>query len=213
MKNKVMAGTFLWMFIGLLVTFITGYVVSINENMLNNIFNGGSYIILVILELVLVIFLSARVFKMSKTMARIAFLVYSFVSGLTFGSVFVVYKLTSIMLIFGIAALVFLVFALLGYYTKIDLTKIGTYLYMALLASIICIIVNIFINSAVFDTVLSVIILIIFMGITAYDIQRIKSLSDSNLSEDNLMIYGALELYLDYINIFLHLLELFGRDN
>ncbi len=213
MKNKVMAGTFLWMFVGLLVTFITGYVVSINENMFNNIFSDWSYIILIILELVLVIFLSARVFKMSKTMARISFLVYSFVSGLTFGSVFVVYKLTSIMLIFGVAALVFLVFALLGYYTKLDLTKLGTYLYMVLFASIICIIVNLFINNSVFDTVLSVIILIIFMGITAYDVQKVKSLSDSNLPEDNLMIYGALELYLDYINIFLHLLELFGREN
>ena len=213
MKNKVMAGTFLWMFIGLLVTFITGYVVSVNENMFNNIFSDWSYIVLVILELVLVIFLSARVFKMSKTMARISFLVYSFVSGLTFGSVFVVYKLTSIMLIFGIAAIVFLVFALLGYYTKLDLTKFGTYLYMALLASIICIIVNLFINNSIFNTILSVIILIIFMGITAYDVQKVKALSDSNLPEDNLMIYGALELYLDYINIFLHLLELFGSDN
>ena len=80
MKNKVMAGTFLWMFAGLLVTFLTGYIVSINENMLYNIFSTGAYWILILLELGLVIFLSAKVLKMSKTGARVSFLLYSFVS-------------------------------------------------------------------------------------------------------------------------------------
>ena len=213
MKNKIMSGTFLWMFIGLLVTFLTGYIVSINENMLYNIFSTGAYWIIIILELALVIFLSARIMKMSKTTARISFLLYSFVSGLTFGSIFVVYKLQSILLIFVVAALVFLIFAILGYTTKLDLTKLGTYLYMALLAAIISMLINFFIGNSTFDMIICIVTLIIFMGITAYDIQKIKRLSDSSLPEENLIIYGALELYLDYINIFLHLLQLFGNDN
>ena len=213
MKNKVMAGTFLWMFAGLLVTFLTGYIVSINENMLNNIFSTGAYWILILLELGLVIFLSARVMKMSKTGARVSFLLYSFVSGLTFGSVFVVYQIQSILLIFVAAALVFLIFAILGYKTNIDLTKFSTYLFMALIAMIICSLINIFIGNSTFDIVISAVTLLIFMGITAYDVQNVKRLSDSGVPEDNLMILGALELYLDYINIFLHLLELFGNDN
>ncbi len=213
MKNKVMAGTFLWMFAGLLVTFLTGYIVSINENMLNNIFSTGAYWILILLELGLVIFLSARVMKMSKTGARVSFLLYSFVSGLTFGSVFVVYQIESILLIFVAAALVFLIFAILGYKTNIDLTKFSTYLFMALIAMIICSLINIFIGNSTFDIAISAVTLLIFMGITAYDVQNVKRLSDSGVPEDNLMILGALELYLDYINIFLHLLELFGNDN
>lgn len=211
MKNKIMSKTFIWMFAGLLITFVTGYGVSHNETMIMNIFKNSVYIILAVIELVLVIFLSARVKKMNKNTARIFFILYSFVSGLTFSSIFIVYELTSILYIFLIAAIVFLVFGLIGYFTKIDLTKLRTYLFMTLFAVMICILINLFVGNETFDLVLSILCILIFFGFTAYDIQKIKRLSyEENIAEDNLAIIGALDLYLDYINIFLHLLSIFG---
>ena len=137
-NNQTLSKTFGWMFIGLLVTFLTGYVVSLNENMLYNIMSTWGMILCIVVELGLVIFLSARITKMQPTTAKISFLLYSFVSGLTFSSIFMVYSLNSIMYVFLITAVVFAIFAAIGAFTKIDLTKIGSYLLMALLAIIIC---------------------------------------------------------------------------
>ncbi len=213
MENKLMSKTFFWMFAGLLVTFLTGYFVSHNEVMLINIFKNSTYIILCIVELILVIVLSAKVRTMSKNVARIFFVLYSFVTGLTFSSIFVIYELTSILYVFLLASVVFLVFGLIGYYTKLDLTKIGTYLMMALFAIIICFIINLFANLETFDFVISIISILIFIGFTAYDVQKIKRLGEEEIiDEDNLSIIGALNLYLDYINIFLDLLRLFGNS-
>lgn len=212
MQNKIMSKTFIWMFIGLIVTFLTGFGVSHNETMIINIFKNSTYLILAIIELVLVIVLSAKVRSMNKNTARIFFILYSFVSGLTFSSIFIVYELTSILYVFLLAAIIFLVFGLIGYFTKLDLTKIGTYLMMALLAVIICFIINIFTGSETFDLVLSIVSILIFIGFTAYDVQKIKLLAEENIEEDNLAIVGALNLYLDYINIFLHLLSIIGNS-
>ena len=212
MENKLLSKTFLWMFLGLLVTFATGYAVSSNPVMIENVF-GGMFYIFIILELVLVLVLSARVMKMSPIGAKICFLLYSFVSGLTFSSIFIVYNLTSITSVFLISALVFGVMALIGYTTKVDLTKVGFYLMMALIGAIIVMIVNIFLNNPMVDTFISIVCLVIFIGITAYDVQKIKALENSGLPEDNLAIYGALDLYLDFINIFLHLLQFFGKSD
>ena len=99
----------------------------------------------------------------------------------------------------------------MSYKTKYDLTKIGTYLLMALFAVILCMIVNMFIGNGIFDLIISIICILLFLGITAYDIQKIKKLSNSNLPEESLAIIGALELYLDFINIFLHLLSIIGN--
>ncbi len=197
---------------GLLVTFATGYAVSNNTVMLENVF-GGMYWVFIVLEFILVIVLSARVMKMSPVGAKICFLLYSFVSGLTFSSVFVVYNLTSVMTVFLVSALVFGVMALIGYTTQVDLSKLGFYLLMALLGAIIVMIVNAFLNNPVIYTIISIVCLIIFIGVTAYDVQKIKALETSGLPEDNLAIYGALDLYLDFINIFIHLLQLFGKSD
>ena len=210
MKNNY-SKVFMWMFIGLLVTFATGYFVSTNENMVMSIFSGGIYWILVIAELAVVIFLSARLHKMSITTAKISFILYSFLTGLTFSSIFVVYEITSIMYVFLISSIVFGVFALIGAFTKIDLTKIGTILLMLLFGIIICSIINIFLASEGFDLAITIVCLIVFMIYVAYDMQKIKQLEDV-YEEDKLAILGALELYLDFINIFLRLLELIGNN-
>ncbi len=213
MENKLMSKTFFWMFVGLLVTFLTGYFVSHNEVMIIKLFRNSTYLILCVVELILVIALSAKVRTMSKNVARIFFVLYSFVTGLTFSSIFIIYELTSILYVFLLAAIIFLVFGLIGYYTKLDLTKLGTYLMMALFAIIICFIINLFVNSNSFDLIVSIISILVFIGFTAYDVQKIKRLNEEELiPEDNLSIIGALNLYLDYINIFLDLLRIFGNS-
>lgn len=210
MENKIYSKVFLWLFIGMLMTFLTGIYTTTNESALSVIFSGGFYWILVVAELLLAIFLSARIHKMSPTTARICYLLYTFLTGLTFSSVFIVYKLESILLVFGITSLLFLVFALIGKTTKIDLSKLGTYLLMMLLGIIICSIINIFLGNSTFDLVISCISIIIFLGYIAYDVQKIKRLNGF-LAEDNLAVIGAFELYLDFINIFIDLLRLFGK--
>lgn len=212
MKNKIMSKVFGWMFIGLLVTFLTGYYVAEHPYTAAKILGGYGYLILVLIEIVLVIFLSSRITKMNPVTAKICFLIYSIISGLTFCGIFLVYEISSVIYIFLVTALVFGIFAFIGSVTKVDLTKIGTYLIMGLIAVIICSIINLFLNNETFDFILSLVLIIIFIGFTAYDVQKIKRLASSNLiAEDNLAIYGALELYLDFINLFIELLNIFGN--
>ena len=210
--NKTLSKVFTWMFIGLLITFITGYYVSLNEFTLARIFSGYTYIFIAIIEFILVIYLSARITKMSPTTARICFLLYSFITGITFGAIFIVYEITSIIYTFLITAIVFGLCALIGKTTKMDLTKMGSYLIIGLIGVILCSIVNIFLKSSGFELILSIITIIIFLGLTAYDIQKIQRL-EGIIPEENLPIYGALELYLDFINIFIELLRFFGKAN
>ena len=191
--NNVFKKVYMWMFIGLLLTFATGYFVSINENMAYKVYN--LYWVLAIIEIILVIVLSARIGKMNITTSRIMFLTYSFVSGLTFSSVFIAYDMRSIIIVFLISSLLFLIFAILGYITKLDLTSVGTFLLMALIGIVIC-----------------SISILIFLGFTAYDVNKIKQLQDIYPDEDSLAIVGALELYLDFINIFLDLLRIVANN-
>ena len=151
---------------------------------------------------------------MKPTTARICFLLYSFITGITFGGIFIVYDLTSIIYAFFITALVFGLCALIGKFSKIDFTKFGTYLYIELFSVIICSIVNIFLKMSLLSTVLSALIILIFMGLTAYDIQKIQRIKGT-IPEENLPIYGALELYLDFINLFIEILKFVSkaRDN
>ena len=215
-KNEILSKVFVWMFMGLLVTFLTGYVVSMNANMVMNIFSGFSYFLFVLLELGLVIYLSARISKMSPTTARICFLIYSFVTGLTFSSIFIAYELGSIMYVFLITAVLFGILAMIGRFTKINLMKFGTYLLVALIGILICSIINIFLQSDSFSLIISIVGIVIFLGYTAYDVQKVMVMYDNNsIVEENLAIYGALQLYLDFINLFLRLLRFLGnsRDN
>ena len=210
--NQLLSKTFLWMFVGLIVTFLTGYIVSINENMLLSIFGGPLFWLIIILEFALVIYFSARVHKMKPITAKICFLLYSFVSGLTFSSVFVGFEISSVMYVFLIAAVVFPIFGAIGYFVNVDLNRISTFLIMGLLAIIICSFVNLFLANTTFDLIVSIIALIIFFGFTAYDIQKVKILSNAGMNDDVVAINGAFELYLDFINIFLHLLSIIGNS-
>ncbi|MEI3530619.1 MAG: Bax inhibitor-1/YccA family protein [Bacilli bacterium] len=212
MSNKIFPKVFMWMFIGLLISFGTGYFVYNNPNMLYNIFSTSMYYIIIIVELLIVIFLSARIQKMNPLTAMISFVLYSVVTGLTLSIVFVMFEMSSIIYIFLITAFVFLIFALLGYFTKIDLSKYSTIFLMGLFGIIIATIVNIFLNNATFDIILSWIGVVLFVGLVAYDIQKIKRYGEIIDDDNKIAIIGALDLYLDFINIFLRLLNLFGKN-
>lgn len=211
MENKIFSKVYGWMFIGLLISFITGYYVSTQPNMIYNIFNRGTLIILILVEFGLCIWLSAGIYKMQATTAKILFGLYSFVTGLTLSTIFVAYKLDSIIVVFGITSLMFGVMSLIGMFSNIDLTKIGTILFMGLIGIIIASLINLFIGSQAFDLGIAVIGIIIFTLYIGYDVQKVKVISQT-LEEDKAAIICAFDLYLDFINIFIKLLRLFGKS-
>ncbi|MDD2434666.1 MAG: Bax inhibitor-1/YccA family protein [Bacilli bacterium] len=210
--EKVFSKIFMWMFVGLLVTFGTSFYVATQENMLYNIFNTGTYWFIIIAELALVFILSARAHKMNFFTAAVMFIIYSMISGLTFSIIFVAFEISSIILIFGITAAIFGLFAVIGYTTNLDLSKISTLLFMGLVGIILATIVNMFLQNQLFDIILSWIGIIVFIGFIAYDIQKIKRIIPMIENQESIAIVGALQLYLDFINIFIRLLSLFGKS-
>lgn len=211
MENKIFSKVYGWMFIGLLISFITGYYVSTQPNIIYNLFNKGMFFILVLVEIGLCIWLSAGIRKMQTSTAKILFGLYSFVTGLTFSTIFVAYRIDSIIMVFGITALTFAIMALVGTFTNIDLTKLGTILFMGLLGIIIASIINIFIGSQTLDLGIIIIGIVIFTLYIAYDVQKVKYIAQT-LEEDKAAIICAFELYLDFINLFIKLLRLFGKS-
>ena len=137
-----------------------------------------------------------------------------FVSGITLSGIFIYYELSSIIYSFLITAVIFGVFAFIGFTTKLDLTKIGSYLIIGLFGVILCTIVNIFLKNDVLYLIASIVCVIVFIGMTAYDVQKIKQIENSGVVPlENLPIYGALQLYLDFINLFIEILKFFGKRN
>ena len=214
MNNKFLSKVFGWMVIGLLVTFGTGFLVSSNENILINVLSGPGLLGILVIEIAVVLFLSFRIAKMSPSVAKACFILYSFVNGLFFSTYFVEFQIASLIYVFLITAIVFAIFALIGATTKLDLSKMGSYLLMGLIAIILCGIINIFVGSSSLDFIISTIAVIVFLGYTAYDVKVIMN-SDkfAAVPEENLAIYGALQLYLDFINLFIRLIEFFGKRN
>lgn len=208
-----------WMSLGLGLTAVTAFFVYSNKPLLSFIFNGTNFVFyaLLIVELLLVIYLSRWIGKMSATTAQISFIVYSIVSGITFSVIFLAYDLGSIGSIFMTTALMFGVISIYGYFTKTDLTTIGNLCFMGLIGILIASVVNLFIMNDKASLVISYIGVLVFTGLTAYDTQKIKSMniignegSDVDKKET---IIGALTLYLDFINLFLSLLRIFGKRN
>ncbi len=213
--STVMRKTFGWMAMCLLITALTamGFV---NSGLFYHIASSGAMWLLIIAELVLVFVLSARINKMSVATATIMLIVYSALNGVTLSFIFVVYSLGSIAKTFFITTGMFGVMALVGATTKRDLSKLGSILFMALIGLIIASLVNIFLRSSGLDWIISLIGVVLFTALTAYDVQRVKQLAaESDLYDDTqvgrLAVISALSLYLDFINLFLYLLRFFGR--
>lgn len=165
-------------------------------------------------QLGLVIWMSAGLMRMSMTMATVLFILYSMLMGVTMSSIFMVYTMSSIASVFFITAGTFLVMSILGYTTRLDLTKLGSMLFMALIGLIIASVVNIFLGSETLYWIVSYAGVIIFVGLAAYDTQKIKQMFIQYGSADEMgnkiALYGALTLYLDFINLFLFLLRILG---
>ena len=204
------------MFIGLILSGVTAYWVAANENLYKFILlNSLVFYSLLIGQLLLVIFLKSLIKKISANAAMFIFLFYCFVLGLTLSVIFLVFEISSIGMIFFITAGMFGAMSLYGYYTGKDLTGMGQLLMMALFGIIIAMFTNFFFNNNTLDYIISFISVIIFTGLTAYDVQKLKRISiagevtGSEGAKNS--IIGALELYLDFVNLFLSLLRLFGK--
>ena len=215
--SKYLAKCFLWMFIGLLLTFGSAILFSISGLYLKLLASFGTLFILgvSIVEIILVISVSRVVYKLDTQKAIGLFMAYSIINGITFSSIFYLFDLNSIIYVFLITALVFGAMAFIGYYTKVDLSRLGSFISVSLILLLITGIILLFINN---DTVYLMYTLIgvgLFLLITAYDIHIIKKMyyaTNSYEQQNALAIYGALQLYLDFINIFIRLLALFARN-
>lgn len=212
----LMRKVYVWMTLALVITGFTAYGVATSPGVLQLIF--GNQILfwgMIIAELALVIGVSAAINRLSLTTATLMFILYSVINGALFSSIFLIYTASSIATVFFITAGTFGVMALIGYTTKTDLTSIGKYLFMALIGLIIATLVNMFIKSEGFTYILSYIGVLIFVGLTAYDSQKIKQMllqaPDAGEGAQKLALLGALTLYLDFINLFIYLLRIFGR--
>ncbi len=206
-----------WMAGGLLVTAIVSFFVANTPALLKVIFETPFLFIgLLIAELLLVIYLSGFVQRMSSGQAGIIFILYSAFNGVTLSVIFLVYTLASIASVFVIAAGMFAVISLYGFYTKKDLTTVGHIAFMGLIGIILASLVNMFFGSGGEPLIISYITVIIFVALTAYDTQKLKNINTAGIlvgseNEKKASIIGALTLYLDFINIFIRLLRIFGR--
>ncbi len=213
--NQVLAGAFRWMALGVFLSFAVSIVVALSPALVNFIIGSNiAFFVCVAVELGLVIYLSARIQKISSERALFFFTLYSLVSGLTLSVIFFAFNTVSIIAIFFSAVVVFLALGLYGKKTSKDLTKVGRIARFGLFGLIIALVANLFIGSGWLDLVLSWVGVAVFTALTAYDVQKIKQIAATVVTEEDrkkASIIGALRLYLDFINLFLSLLRIFGR--
>jgi len=213
----VLRRVYVWMALGLMVTAVTAALVSASP--LFQVLAGQPLIffVLMIAELGLVIGLSWGINRLSPTTATLLFFLYAALNGLTFSVLFVVYTLGSVTLTFVATAALFGAMSIIGYTTKMDLSRMGSFLFMGLIGLVIAMVVNMFWANSALSWIVTFAGILLFLGLTFYDTQRIKRMTISALqqgSEDvqaRMGILGALALYLDFINLFLFLLGLGGR--
>ena len=209
--NKTLAQTFLWMFLGLLstgiiaaITYYTGAIIEI----------ANSWQVILIAQVVIAIVFGLFFHKLSSGMVTLLFFGYSMITGLTFSVIFAAFELTTIAYALFATSAFFGILAYIGYKTDKDLSKFGTILMAALIVALILTLVNFFIGSDGLDIILDWVILGIFSGLTAYDMNKVKMMSETyGYDQEKVAIYGAMQLYLDFINMFLRILEIFGDRN
>ena len=204
------------MSLGLMATALMAFLVVSSEALQSLMFRSmGIFWVLCIVEIGLVIYLSARIDKMSTGMATAMFYLYSLINGVTIAPIFFVYTESSIATTFAITSLTFGAMSVFGYVTRQDLSKFGAFMFMAFIGLLVCMIVNIFLQSSMMAWCISVAGVLIFVGLTAWDTQAIKRMcaeADPSML-GKVATMGALTLYLDFINLFLHLLRILGSRN
>ena len=209
--SSILTNTFFRMFLGLLASSLTAFY-AYSSGIYVDIIMNGYYSILAIVELAVVIIFSLLFRKLSPTAVTVLFFAYAFLNGFTLSVIFAAFEMTSIVYSFLGTAALFGILAFLGYKTDKDISNWSTVLTVALIIGLILTIFNFIIKSSMLDIVLDWGILLIFFGLTVYDTYKIKKMQEMGFCEDEkLYVYGAMELYLDFINIFLRILSIFGK--
>ena len=209
--NSVLTNTFFRMFLGLLASAVTALYAYYSGMYVLMIANGTFYG-LAIAEIVVVILFSLSFTKASPTAVTIMFFGYAFLNGFTLSVIFAAYELTSIGYAFIATSALFGILSFIGYTTDKDLSNWSTMLTTTLIVGLVLTVINLFIGSTMLDIVLDWAMLFLFFGLTVYDTNKIRAMHDAGFcDEEKLYVYGAMELYLDFINIFLRILSLFGR--
>ena len=215
----LMRKVYLWMALALAVTGMTSFYIASNPGLLQTIFTSrGIFLMLIIAELALVFILSARIMKMSFATAGIMFAAYSVLNGITMSFIFIAFTMSSIAGAFFVTAGMFAVMSFIGFTLKKDLASFGSFFFMALVGLVIATIVNAFWANSVLYWVITYIGVLLFVGLTAYDTQKIKHMlmmygDEVNDNTQKLALLGSLSLYLDFINLFLYILRFFGRND
>ena len=216
--NALFRKVYQFMAMGLILTALAAYLTASSPFMINLLYTSSApMIIIAVAEIGLVIWLSAGINKLSAGGARNIFFVYSILNGLLCSSVLLVYTGESVAKAFLSTAGMFGVMSVYGLYTQRDLTSMGSFLRMGLFGLIIAMVINLFMRSSAMELYISIFGIIIFLGLTAWDTAKIKAIASSYDTRDGeftgkIAVIGALSLYLDFINIFLYLLRLFGRE-
>ncbi len=210
------ARVFQWMWLALVISGWIARYVSQTPQILNLVYGNNIYFwIIWIAQLWLVRYLSSNITNLSLTGAGILFVLYSGLNGLLFSYIFIIFQLSSIVAVFGASAGIFLIMWIYGYTTNSDLTKLWSLFFMGLIWVIIGSLINIFLKNQLFDYIITILSVVIFVWLTAYDIQKLKNMNTKwdiwTDNESKEAIVWALQLYLDFINIFLNLLRLFGK--
>lgn len=215
---ELMTKVYFYMMIALIITTLSALFMIANPNLMGAVFgNRILFYGILIVEVGLVIFLSSQIDKINFFGAALGFAVYSALTGVTMSVIFIIYKPQTIALAFAVTAGTFAVMSIYGYFTKQDLTAIGNLFLMLLVGVIIGTIVNIFLKNSMFDMIITYITLIVFIGLTAYDTQKIKNAAESSIwygdTKGKVALMGSLTLYLDFINLFLTIVKLLGKRN
>ncbi|MBQ7462078.1 MAG: Bax inhibitor-1/YccA family protein [Bacteroidaceae bacterium] len=212
----LMRKVYTWMALALAITGMTAYYVATNETLMTSILtNKVLFYGLIIAEVGLVLGVSAAIGRLSALTATLLFILYSVINGATLSIIFLAYTASSIATVFFITAGTFAAMALIGYTTKTDLSSIGRIMFMALIGLIIATVVNIFLKSEGLTMILSYVGVIVFVGLTAWDTQKIKNMlmmaPDGGETAQKMALLGALTLYLDFVNLFIYMLQIFGK--
>lgn len=208
MKNNFISSVFKWLFLGLVVTFGIGYAITLNDDLVYTLLTNWTIIIIV--ELLVGLGLSIFINKISDTTAKVLYLIYAALTGITFAVIFLAFEMTSILWVLVATAVIFGIFGFIGKKIKMDLTGFGTFLLISLLGMLVLGFINIFIANEALDLTVCFVSLLIFVGYVVFDINRIMKLRDQQLDE-KYAVFWAFQLYLDIINIIIKLLRLFGK--
>ena len=204
--------------IGVAISGVIAFFLGRNINVLYSVMGEGLFMFVLVacgLELAVGLFFSLKFSKMSKNTAWVCYILYSVLTGISLSSLISVYTDASVFMAFFATTVMFVCMVVIGHTTRIDLSSISGLLFAGLIGILVTGVINLFLHSAMIDYVITVVGVLVFLGLTAYDMQKLRafyenSQYDSELS-DKIMVYGAFQLYLDFINLFIRILQLFGK--